>query len=44
MTHSFNEAEGIVRFHVQSLIDFVTVEELALKMLVEFRRLLDTDT
>jgi hypothetical protein len=35
MTHSFNEAEGIVRFHVQSLIDFVTVEELALKMLVE---------
>jgi hypothetical protein len=35
MTHSFDEASGTIRFHQQVLIDFLTVEELALKMLGE---------
>jgi hypothetical protein len=39
MTHSFNEAEGVVRFHAQILIDFLTVEEVALKMLEELRNI-----
>jgi hypothetical protein len=38
MTHSFNEATGIIRFHQQILIDFLTVEELAYKMLDELKR------
>jgi hypothetical protein len=38
MTHSFNEATGTIRFHQQALVDFLTVEELALKMLDELKR------
>jgi len=38
MTHSFNEASGTIRFHQQILVDFLTVEELALKMLEELRK------
>jgi len=37
-THSFEEATGTIRFHQQILVDFLTVEELALKMLEELRR------
>ena len=36
-THSFKEASGTIRFHQQVLVDFLTVEELALKMLGELR-------
>jgi hypothetical protein len=38
MCHSFDEASGIARFHGQILIDFLTVEEIALKMLDELKR------
>lgn len=38
MTHSFDEATGTIRFHQQILIDFLTVEELALKMLEELSK------
>jgi hypothetical protein len=41
MGHSLNESKGIVRFHMQILADFLTVEELALKMLDEVRALLN---
>jgi hypothetical protein len=37
-THSFKEASGTIRFHQQVLADFLTVEELALKMLGELRK------
>jgi hypothetical protein len=37
-THSFKEASGTIRFHQQVLANFLTVEELALKMLEELRR------
>jgi hypothetical protein len=37
MTHSFKEATGIIRFHQQILSDFLTVEELAYKMLDELK-------
>ena len=36
-THSFKEATGTIRFHQQVLVDFLTVEELALKMLAELK-------
>jgi hypothetical protein len=36
-THSFNEATGTIRFHQQMLVDFLTVEELAFKMLDELK-------
>jgi hypothetical protein len=39
MTHSFSEAKGIVPFHVQMVADFLTIEQLALKMLDELRGL-----
>lgn len=35
--HSFDEATGTIRFHQQMLVDFLTVEEIALKMLDELR-------
>ncbi len=38
MTHSFNEAKGIIRFHIQILNDFSTVEEIALKVLDQLHR------
>lgn len=34
-THSFEEATGTIGFHQQMLVDFLTVEEIALKMLDE---------
>ncbi len=37
-THSLNEATGTIRFHLQILVDFLTVEELAIKMLRELRK------
>jgi len=36
-THSFKEATGTIRFHQQVLVDFITVEELAIKVLAEIR-------
>jgi hypothetical protein len=39
MTHSLSEAKGVVACHAQVIVDFLTVEELALKMLAELRGL-----
>jgi hypothetical protein len=36
-THSFKEATGTIRFHPQMIADFLTVEELAFKMLAELK-------
>ena len=35
MTHSITEARGAVRFHVQMLADFATIEELGQKLLTD---------
>jgi hypothetical protein len=35
MTHSVSEATAHVAFHVQMIADFLTVEELGRKMLLE---------
>jgi hypothetical protein len=37
MTHSFIEAQGVVAFHAQLINDFLTIEELANKMLDELK-------
>jgi hypothetical protein len=38
MIHSISETKGLFPFHVQIIADFLTVEALAQKMLVELRR------
>lgn len=37
MTHSFVEGQHLVAFHFQLITDFLTIEELATKMLAEFK-------
>ena len=37
-THSFEEAKGTVRFHQQMLVDFITIEEIAIKLLEEVKK------
>ena len=38
MTHSINETTAHYAFHVQMIADFMTVEELGQKMLLELGR------
>jgi hypothetical protein len=38
ITHSIRETKAHYPFHVQMIADFLTIEELGQKMLVELRR------